>query len=99
MPTCLTQAQHDEAVKACSYQTVKGIGALPTGDPCKLKDLPICPTPVRWSPTTTTATDLPPPPGPDTKTEDEGEPNYALWGGLALLLVAAGGYVVYKATR
>jgi hypothetical protein len=108
MPTCLTQAQHDEAVYACKQRAVKGLGALPNYDPCALAKLPICPPPVRWTPPPiNTAINTPPPasepvepqPSTEPETKPESSPNYMLWGGLLLLVVLAGGYVVYKATR
>lgn len=102
LPACVSQAEHDAAVIACKKTQVRGIGAVAGIDPCQLKLLPIC-TYVR---STISTTYVPPPPPVDISTppgpqpEDAGdEPNYALWGGLGLLLVAAGGYVVYKATK
>lgn len=65
--TCLSQAQHDEALKTCRYQTIKGLGALPSGDPCELAKLPICAplapmTFVSTAPVATTSSRIPPPP-------------------------------------
>jgi len=52
-PGCVTQAQHDAWQAACSYasQTVKGLGADPTGSSCALALLPVCPAPLRPQPT------------------------------------------------
>lgn len=101
LPACVTQAQHDAAVTACKYQTVKGLGVDVSGiSPCVVKDLPVCPPLVRASAPTSTyvppSVDISTPPEPQP---EESEPNYMLWGGLGLLLVAAGGYVVYKTTK
>ena len=104
-PICVSQAEHDAAVIACKKTQVRGIGAVAGIDPCQLKLLPIC-TYVRSNISTTSY--VPPPPPVDISTPpvpppeeepSEGEPNYMLWGGLGLLLVAAGGYVVYKTTK
>lgn len=40
-----------------------------------------------------------PEPGPPEDTLEEDEPNYALWGGLILVVVAAGGYAVYRGLK
>lgn len=39
---CLTAEQIAEAKNFCAYQSVKGLGALPGGDPCELAKLPVC---------------------------------------------------------
>lgn len=114
-PKCTTSQQKAQAVKACSAKTVvKGVGQMQmlaftidpflNIDPCYVANLPLCPPPPPTFKDAPAALYTPPPseiPHTDepTATEEEGEPNYALWGGLALLLVAAGGYVAYKATR
>src|SRR5882724_5363253 len=45
---CVSQAQHDSWVATCSWAstTVKGLGADPTGSPCALALLPVCPPPI-----------------------------------------------------
>lgn len=57
MPSCVTQAEHDAAVRACQAQAIKGLGApmittmttaLPAMQvsdvhPCTVAKLPICP--------------------------------------------------------
>lgn len=101
LPACVSQAEHDAAVVACKKTQVRGIGAIAGVDPCQLKLLPIC-TYVRATTATTSYTPPPPPTDISTPPEpppEESEPNYMLWGGLGLLLVAAGGYVVYKTTK
>ena len=105
-PICVSQAEHDAAVIACKKTQVRGIGAVAGIDPCQLKLLPIC-TYVRSNISTTSYTPPPPPvdistppvPPPEGEPSEADEPNYMLWGGLGLLLVAAGGYVVYKTTK
>lgn len=45
-PGCVTQAQHDAWQQTCSaLQSVKGLGAAPTGPECGLALLSVCPPP------------------------------------------------------
>lgn len=58
-PTCVTQAELDEAFAKCPYEQIRGLGALRHGvrakapmsgrlaafSPCQIADLPVCPTP------------------------------------------------------
>lgn len=107
IPSCATKAQHDKAVASCESLQVKGLGAAAVDPfanvhPCIVKALPICPTLRAMTPKITftppTVADEPTPTDSE-EPEGEGEPNYVMWGGLLLLLVAGGGYVAYKATR
>lgn len=63
---CVSQAQHDSWVASCSFvsQTVKGLGADPTGSPCALALLPVCPPPVAAVPPLGPRPVQPPPPTP-----------------------------------
>jgi hypothetical protein len=70
-PGCVSQAQHDNWQQTCSAmsQTVRGLGADPTGSACALALLPVCPpalpaiAPLRPQPTPPAQPVLGPPPG------------------------------------
>jgi hypothetical protein len=97
-PTCLTKEQHDAAVYACSAlkdRTVKGLGQSTT-DPCYLATLPICLAPATFPTDATTPGPGPEAPPPETEGDHKGA---LMWGGLLLVVLAAGGYAVYRGTR
>lgn len=71
-PGCVAQAQHDNWQQQClaMSQTVRGLGADPTGSACALALLPVCPpalaalAPLRPQPTPPVQPALGPPPAP-----------------------------------
>lgn len=70
-PGCVTQAQHNAWQQTCdAIQSVKGLGAVPTGPECGLALLPVCqpplpaPPPLRPKPTPPPQITAPPPPAP-----------------------------------
>ena len=87
---CVTEAQKAAAIAACKRVQVKGLGAL---DACALAQLPICAAgeaPVLDLP------GLPPPPNPTD--EDSGNKTLMV-GGIVLLVLAAGGYALYRGAK
>ncbi len=85
---CVTEAQKAAAIAACKRVQVKGLGAT---DPCALATLPIC------GPLETPTTDLPPPP-PPVDADEDGQKTLML-GGILLLVLAAGGYALYRGVK
>lgn len=78
-PGCVTQAQHDAWVSTCSFmsQTVKGLGADPTGSPCALALLPVCPPPFPAPPPVGLKPAAPAPPAPPPPLRPEPQPPVA----------------------
>lgn len=111
-PTCITDDQYQMLAQACAMvPQIKGLGItllpVPAGlitdpllqlavlDPCgALSQIPRCPSGGTDPPPTDPSTDPPP-----VDEMDEDEPNYALWGGIILVVVAAGGYAVYRSIK
>lgn len=114
-PKCATVQQHQLAVQACQRLQVRGLGAAPATweditnpfrgvSPCYVAELPIC-APLQWTPMTVRQDD-----GgddvtwtPTVPTDDEKDGGFSAGGAVTiaglLLLVAAGGYGIYRYTR
>lgn len=107
MPSCVTQAEHDAAVRACQEQAIKGLGApliamttmmpaMQVSDvhPCTVAKLPICPK--RLQAVGPTA----PAPTPVPYAEPVRRRSSVAAGVLAVVaVVAVGGGIVYYVRR
>lgn len=82
---CVTEAQRAEAVAACKKVQVKGLGAT---DPCAIAQLPLC------GPGQTPVEDT----GAETGADTGGNKTLMV-GSILLLVVAAGGYALYRGAK